>query len=73
MVDNFVTGGRLTNKTVFANTELVNSSYQQARNNVREFSKIGVNDVKNILQATNEFATIGVSTVQSLSPTVKRQ
>ena len=46
MVDNFVTSTRLANKTVFANAELINTSFQQARNNVREFSKIGVSRCK---------------------------
>jgi hypothetical protein len=66
IVDNFVTAIRVVNKTVFANAELINTSFQQARNNVREFSKIGVNAVKNIHQATNDFATVGLSTVQSV-------
>jgi hypothetical protein len=73
MVDNFVTAGRLTNKTVFANAELINTSFQQARNNVREFSRIGVTVAKNIHQATNDFATIGMSTVQSTLPVGRRQ
>ena len=46
--------------------ELINTSFEQARNNVREFSRIGVNAAKNIHQATNEFATIGMSVVQSV-------
>jgi hypothetical protein len=57
IVDNFVTATRLANKMVFANAELVNTSLQQARNNVREFSKIGVNAARNIHQIANEFAT----------------
>ena len=73
MVDNFVTTTRLANKTVFANAELFNTSFQRARNNVREFSKIAVSAAKNIHQATNEFATIGMSTIQSIVPTAKRQ
>jgi hypothetical protein len=63
IVDNFVNATRVANKAVFSNAELVNASLQQARNNMREFSRIGVNTVKNIHEATNEFATIGVSTV----------
>ena len=66
MVDNFVTSTRIANKTVFANAELINTSFQRARSNMREFSKIGVSAAKNIHQATNEFATIGMSTVQSI-------
>ncbi|CAN5545188.1 hypothetical protein BH18THE2_BH18THE2_24310 [soil metagenome] len=73
MVDNFVTAGRLANKTVFANAELINTSFQQARNNIREFSRIGVTAAKNIHQATNEFASIGMSVVQSTLPVGRRQ
>src|ERR671924_1015425 len=68
MVDNFVTATRLANKTAFANAELINTSLQQTRNNFREFSKIGVTAVKNINQTANEFATIGMSAVQSTLP-----
>lgn len=73
IVDNFVTATRLANKTIFANAELINTSLQQTRNNVREFSKIGVNAAKNIHQTTNEFATIGLSAVQSSVPIGRRQ
>jgi hypothetical protein len=73
IVDNFVTATRLANKTVFANAELINTSLQQARNNVREFSKIGVNVAKNVHQTANEFATMGLSAVQSTIPEAKRQ
>ena len=54
VVDNFVTATRLANKTVFTNGELINTSYQQARNNVREYTRIGVSAVKNIHQAAND-------------------
>jgi uncharacterized protein Yka (UPF0111/DUF47 family) len=73
IVDNFVTATRLANKTIFANAELINTSLQQTRNNVREFSKIGVNAAKNIHQTTNEFVTIGLSAVQSSVPLGRRQ
>lgn len=73
IVDNFVTATRLVNKTIFANAELINTSLQQTRNNVREFSKIGVNAAKNIHQTTNEFATIGLSAVQSSVQLGRRQ
>ena len=73
IVDNFVTATRLANKTISANAELINTSLQQTRNNVREFSKIGVNAAKNIHQTTNEFATIGLFAVQSNVPLGRRQ
>jgi hypothetical protein len=66
IVDNYVTATRLANKAVFANAELINTSVQQARNNVREFSRISVTAARNFHQATNDLATIGLSTVQSI-------
>jgi hypothetical protein len=65
VVDNFVTATRLANKTVFTNTELINTSFQQARNNVREYSRIGISAAKNIHQASNELTKIGLSVVES--------
>jgi hypothetical protein len=73
IVDNFVTATRLANKAVFANAELINTSLQQTRNTVREYSKIGVNAARNIHQTANEFATIGISAVQSTVPLGRRQ
>jgi hypothetical protein len=65
LVDNFVTATRLMNKTVVANAGLVNASFQQAGNNTREYSRIGVNAAKNVHEAANEMAKIGLSTVQA--------
>jgi hypothetical protein len=73
LVDNFVTATRLTNKTVFANAELINMSLQQARNNVREYSRIGVNAAKNFHEATNEVAKIGFSAVESTTVSTQRR
>src|ERR671911_391670 len=73
VVDNFVTATRLANRTVFANTELVNMSLQQARNNAREYSRIGVNAAKNFHEAANEVAKIGFSAVEPTVPTQRRQ
>ena len=67
VVDNFVTATRLANKTVFTNAELINTSFQQARNNVREYSRIGVSAAKNIHQAANDLTKIGLSVVESAS------
>jgi hypothetical protein len=36
IVDNFVTATWLVNETVFANAELINTSLQQAGNNIRD-------------------------------------
>jgi hypothetical protein len=65
LVDNFVTATRLVNKTVFANAGLINASLQQAGNNAREYSRIGVNAAKNVHEAANEIAKIGLTAVQS--------
>jgi hypothetical protein len=73
LVDNFVTATRLANKTVFANAELINMSLQQARNNVREYSRIGVNAAKNFHEATNEVAKIGFSAVESTTVSTQRR
>jgi hypothetical protein len=73
LVDNFVTATRLANKTVFANAELINTSLQQARNNVREYSRIGVNAAKNFHEATNEVAKIGFSAVESTTVSTQRR
>ena len=67
VVDNFVTATRLANKTVFTNAELINTSFQQARNNLREYSRIGVSAAKNIHQAANDLTKIGLSVVESAS------
>ena len=64
LVDNFV-ATRLANKTVFTNAELINTSFQQARSNVREYSRKGVSAAKNIHQAVNELTKIGLSVVES--------
>jgi hypothetical protein len=73
IVDNLVTATRLANKAVFANAELINMSLQQTRSTAMEFSKIGVNAAKNIHQTANEFATTGMSAVQSTVPLERRQ
>ena len=72
-VDNFVTATRLANRTVFANAELINTSLQQARNNAREYSRIGVNAAKNFHEAANEVARIGFSAVEPTVSTQRRQ
>jgi hypothetical protein len=72
-VDNFVTATRLANKAVFANIELINTSLQQARDNAREYSRIGVNAAKNFHEAANEVAKIGFSTVEPTTVSTQRR
>ena len=71
MVDNFVTATRMVNKMVFANAGLVNTSLQRASDNAREYSRIGINAAKNIHEAANEMAKIGVSVVEQTA-TIRR-
>ena len=73
MVDNFVTTTRLVNKTVFTNTELINTSLQQARISAREYSRIGVNTIKNFHEATNEVAKMGFSAVEPTTVSTQRR
>jgi hypothetical protein len=73
VVDNFVTTTRLANKTAFANAELITTSLQQTRNNVREYSRIGVNTAKNFHEATNEAAKIGFSAVDQTTVSAQRR
>lgn len=69
LVENFVTATRLMNKTVFANAGLINASLQQASNNIREYSRIGVNAAKNV----HETVQIGQSIVESTATTRRNQ
>jgi hypothetical protein len=71
LVDNFVTATRLVNGTVSANAGLINASLQQAGNNVREYSRIGVNATKNVHETANEMARIGLSVVE-FTATIRR-
>jgi hypothetical protein len=71
LVDNFVTATRLVNKTMSTNAGLINASLQQASNNAREYSRIGVNAAKNIHETANEMAEIGLSVVESTA-TIRR-
>jgi hypothetical protein len=73
VVDNFVTTTRLANKTAFANAELVGTSLQQARNSVREYSRIGVNTAKNFHEAANEAAKIGFSAIEPTTASAQRR
>ena len=73
VVNNFVTTTRLANKTAFTNAELISTSLQQARNNVREYSRIGVNTAKNFHEATNEAAKIGLSAVDPTTTSAQRR
>jgi hypothetical protein len=71
IVNNLVTATRLACKTVFANTKLINTSFQKGGNNIREYFRIGVNATKKFHETTNEVAAIGFSTGRANSINTK--
>ena len=54
VADNAVTSTRLLNNTIFANMEAFKTSVQNARDNVKEFSRIGVNNAKTFEQVSRD-------------------
>ena len=56
--DNLVTVTKLTNNMVFGNVEAFKTSLQQARDNAKELSRIGVNAAKTFEQASNEASVL---------------
>ncbi|HZC20568.1 MAG TPA: hypothetical protein VE223_02885 [Nitrososphaeraceae archaeon] len=54
LADNTVTATRLVNNAMFANMEAFKTSIQNARDNVKEFSRIGVNSVKTFEQISRD-------------------
>jgi hypothetical protein len=64
VVDNYITTTRLGNKAAFTHAELINTSLQQVGNHAREYSRIGINTVKNFHEAATEATKIGISSVQ---------
>lgn len=73
MVDNFVTATRMLNKMVFGNAGLINRSLQQASDNAREYSRIGINAAKNIHETANEVSKIGISVIEQTPATQRSQ
>ena len=56
-VDNTVAATRVANNTIFANMEAFKTSIQSARDNVREFSRIGVNSARTFEQTSRDTTT----------------
>ena len=54
--DNAIAATRLVNNTMFANLEAFKTSVQTARDNAKEFSRIGVNAAKGFEQASRDTA-----------------
>src|SRR5689334_24533875 len=55
--DNTIAVTKLVNNAVFANLEAFKTSVQTARDNVKEFSRIGVNNAKTFDQVARETTT----------------
>ena len=54
--NNVITATRLTNNMIFGNMEAFKTSIQQAKDNTKELSRIGVNTAKTFEQTSNENA-----------------
>jgi hypothetical protein len=56
-VDNTIAATRVANNTIFANMEAFKTSIQNARDNVKEFSRIGVNSARTLEQTSRDTTT----------------
>ena len=65
--DNTIAVTKLVNNTMFANLEAFKRSVQTARDNVKEFSRIGVNNAKTFEQVARE-TTANATTTTTFSP-----
>src|SRR6185437_7442244 len=65
--DNTIAVTKLVNNAVFANLEAFKTSVQTARDNVKEFSRIGVNSAKTFEQVARE-TTANATTTTTISP-----
>ena len=62
IADNTVTTTRLINNMLFANMEAFKISVQNVRDNVKEFSRIGVNNSKTLEQVSRDTANATMTT-----------
>src|SRR5689334_17406106 len=65
VADNTVTATRLINNSIFANMEAFKTCVQNARDNVKEFSRIGVNNAKTFEQVSRDTTTARTTTTFS--------
>src|ERR1041384_4916373 len=63
--DNTIAVTKLVNNAMFANLEAFKRSVQTARDNVKEFSRIGVNSAKTLEQVSRETAAANATTTFS--------
>jgi hypothetical protein len=52
--NNVITATRLTNNMIFGNMEAFKTSIQQAKDNTKEFSRLGVNTAKTFEQTSRD-------------------
>jgi hypothetical protein len=64
--DNTIAVTKLVNNAMFANLEAFKTSVQTARDNVKEFSRIGVNSAKTYEQVARDTATTAATTTISV-------
>jgi vacuolar-type H+-ATPase subunit H len=67
IADNTVTATRLVNNTIFANLEAFKTCVQNARDNVKEFSRIGVNSTKTFEQVSRDTTAATTTTATAFS------
>ena len=68
--DNTIPVTRLVNNAVFANLETFKTSVQTARDNVKEFSRIGVNSAKTLEQVSRDSSGISTTTTTAATTTI---
>jgi hypothetical protein len=61
LADNTMVATRLVNNTIFANLEAFKTSVKNARDNAKEFSRIGVNAARSLEQTSRNTTTSGFS------------
>jgi hypothetical protein len=66
--DNTIAVTKLVNNAVFANLEAFKTSVQSARDNVKEFSRIGVNNARAFEQVARETTANATTTTTTFSP-----
>ena len=71
--DNTIAVTRLLNNAIFANMEAFKTYVQHARDNTKEFSRIGVNAARTLEQASRDTTKVDGNEVSSSSPSSRFQ
>jgi hypothetical protein len=69
VVDNTMTSTRLSNNAIFANMEAFKTTIQNARDNVREFSRISVNAARTFEQVLRDTTNAATATAAAAAAT----